>query len=281
MKPGQYWTETWGVTSGCTPVSAGCANCWASDMAKRFPNAHGTRPGKVLIGFAKHDTMLPIPFSEVVCHPDRLGKPLHWVKPRVVFVSLMGDLFHKHVPEEFVDKVLTVIADTPQHTYLFLTKRPGRMGFVLNAVDRTRISSRKSAELQNVWLGVSVENQATADERIPILLDTPAAHYWLSAEPLLGPLDLTGILGCDATQTRTDGELSGIEQVIVGCESGPKRRHAETDWFASLRDQCADAGVPYYLKQMEVTPDESWRAPRVVKLPLLDGVRHASLGWEV
>lgn len=265
MKPGQYWMDSWNVTTGCTKVSAGCANCWAAGMAKRFPRVH-TRPCPTY----PEQCTVTAPFSEVVCHPDRLGKPLHWRKPRVVFVSLLGDLFHEDVPDDFILKVFLAIAEAPVlHTYLMLTKRPERMRRFLNLTE-----DWDPSEWPQVWLGVTVEDQATADERIPILLDTPAAHRWVSVEPMLGPVDLSDWLGPDPTFHHE----SGLHQIIAGCESGPKRRPAPHGWFRELRDQCATAGLPLFIKQMAEYVNGTGK---VVKAPLLDGVRHDRLGWEV
>lgn len=229
------WTDaTWNPTTGCTKVSPGCDHCYAEKITERF---HG--PGS---------------FATVALHPDRLDKPLHWRKPRLVFVNSMSDLFHDSVPDEFIARVFAVMALTPQHTYQILTKRHGRMRSLLRSPDfRAMVADQVGVSdaiysrelvgwsLPNVWCGVSVENQQWADIRIPALLDTPAAVRFLSCEPLLGPVDLSGGMAYDP--------LDGIGWVIVGGESGPGARPMHPNWARSLRDQCQDARVPFLFKQ--------------------------------
>jgi protein gp37 len=159
-------------------------------------------------------------------HPDRLYQPLHWRKPRRIAVCLMGDLFHEEVPSDFCLRIWQTMHSwpCPLHTFFILTKRPKWM--------RAFVKSYWSGG--NIWLGVSVENQTTADERIPILLGTPAAHCWVSIEPMLGPVILR----------------SRLDWVICGGESGPGARPMDPDWARSVRDQCRDAGVPFFMKQM-------------------------------
>jgi protein gp37 len=176
------WTDaTWSPVTGCTKVSEGCRHCYAETMAKRF---WGDRH-----------------FGDVQCHPDRLEQPLRWRKPRRVFVNSMSDLFHPAVPDDFIDRVFAVMALCPQHTFQVLTKRPERMRAWFDGGEHLRMTRcfRNFQHytkpvgpwpLPNVWLGVSVEDQATADERIPVLLDTPSALCFVSAEPLLGEIDL-------------------------------------------------------------------------------------------
>ena len=276
-----YCDEGWNPVSGCTPCSPGCLNCYAKATAQRFPAAHA-KPCPTL----PEECVVSVPFSEVVLHPDRLEKPLHWRKPRVVMVPTMGDLFHEDVPDEFIERVFAAMNGSydsgrfrySDHTFLVLTKRPERMRDFL--ADWLRRGENGDSLIPfpfppaNVWLGATVVNQQEADAKIPILLSTPAAHYWCSVEPILGPVDLTVYLpllgkrcwdggtchhectpktGCFRKQCC--GPLSEpdhlLDQVIVGCESGPKRRHARDTWFRTLREQCAEAGVPFYLKQAE------------------------------
>ena len=189
------WTDkTWNPVSGCTKVSAGCANCYAERL---FPRAYG-KDRK---------------FTDVQFHPERLEQPLRWRKPRRVFVNSMSDLFHESLSTRDVDLVFSVMGLAHRHTFQVLTKRPDLMRNYLTHPDTRRrlldfavelASSIRGVELKirfeddglegvqfpNVWLGVSVEDQATANERIPLLLNTPAAVRWVSAEPLLGPVDL-------------------------------------------------------------------------------------------
>ncbi len=197
-------------------------------------------------------------------HEDRLDVPLRWRKPRKVFVCSMADLFHEAVSSSFIASVFAVMALTPQHTYQVLTKRPARMRALLTSgafadllgdtlgmmLFEQRISDYDvTFPLPNVWLGVTVEDQQRADQRIPILLDTPAAVRWLSCEPLLGPVDLDAT-GMDVTGTRgPESRPPAVDWVVAGGESGPNARPMHPDWARSLRDQCAVAGVPYLYKQ--------------------------------
>lgn len=240
------WTDaTWPLTYGCTKVSPGCAHCYI----ERTP------PYRMAgLRFERGD----IP---VTLKPERLDWPLRWRKPRRVFVCSLSDLFHDDVPSAFIRLAFGVMARTPQHTYQVLTKRPYRM---LREV-RAWLSDQDGSEsppgtvrpLPNVWLGVTVENQRFADERIPLLLQTPAAVRFLSCEPLLGPVDLRA-LGIP-TVVDTDGNGNDtwypdpnrcIDWVIIGGESGPKHRPMDLAWARALRDQCAVAGVPFFMKQI-------------------------------
>ena len=270
------WTEqTWNPTTGCDRVSEGCDHCYALTMAGRLK----------AMGQEKYQTdgnpQTSGPGFGVAVHPETLDAPLRWRKPRHVFVDSMGDLFHDAVPDEFIARVFAVMAATPQHTYQVLTKRPGRMRALVGrneyescsnlldaCVDEETALALYEADwpLPNVWLGVSAENQKWADVRIPVLLDTNAAVRFVSAEPILGPIDLLG----DAEQpgpavVRTGFEIRtdygtgvehdvddqiGIDWVIVGGESGPDARPMELRWVRDLRDQCQTAGVPLFVKQL-------------------------------
>ena len=180
-------------------------------------------------------------------HPDRLDAPLHWKKPRRVFVNSMSDLFHKDVPFEFVDQVFATMAWMQEHTFMVLTKRADRMEEFFNEAGNP---SRRHI-LPNVWLGVTVENQKAADERIPLLLQTPAAVRFVSVEPMLRPVDITSylnslyIIGNVPENTIYEPPL---DWVICGGETGPGARPMHPDWVRSLRDQCQAAGVPFFFK---------------------------------
>jgi protein gp37 len=192
----------------------------------------------------------------VTLHEDKLDVPLRWRKPRRIFVVSMGDLFHEDVPRRWQVLVWRRMISCPQHTFMVLTKRPERMReFVRDSLLFPVFPNRP---LPNVWLGVTAENQAMAEERVPVLLSIPAAVRFVSCEPCLGPVKL---------DNPSAPLLRGLQWVIAGGESGPKRRPSDPEWFRSLRDQCAAAGVPFFLKQMEVDG-------RVVKMPELDGVVH-------
>ncbi|MGW3661456.1 DUF5131 family protein [Streptomyces sp. NPDC005151] len=213
------WTEaTWNPTTGCDRVSAGCDNCYALTLAKRLK----------AMGQVKYqndgDPRTSGPGFGLTVHPDALQIPYRWRSPRTVFVNSMSDLFHARVPLDFVRQVFQVMADTPQHTYQVLTKRARRLRQVADKLDWPA----------NVWMGVSVES-AKELARVDDLRRVPAAVRFLSCEPLLGPLN-----GLDVTN---------IDWVIAGGESGPCFRPMQPDWVTGIRDICMDAGVAFFFKQ--------------------------------
>ncbi|MFJ9365420.1 DUF5131 family protein [Nocardia sp. NPDC101769] len=252
---GIEWTEvTWNPVTGCDRISAGCDHCYALAMARRL-NA---------MGAAKYqrdgDPRTSGPGFAVTTHPAALEIPRRWPRPRLVFVNSMSDLFHGQVGEDFVHAVFEVIAATPQHTYQVLTKRPGRV---------RRLVERGLVFPPNLWLGTSVENGAVT-HRIDALLKVPAAVRFLSCEPLIGPLDIDRFLfpdscpdgcGCRRPQDADCFECAcggacadwqprpALDWVIVGGESGPHARVMAADWARDLRDQCVEAGVPFFFKQ--------------------------------
>ena len=241
---GIEWADaTWPIVAGCTHISEGCENCYAAKLT-----SGRLRHLPEYSGLAEHGRFN----GTVRCLTDRLDWPLHWRKPRKIFVSDMADLFHEAVPDEFIVAVFGIMAQTPQHTYQVLTKRHGRMRSLLNS-DKFCLTGMAAAlskgldveaapwPLPNVWLGVSAEDQHWADIRIPALLRTPAAVRFVSAEPLLGRIDLS--LG-------RSGYWRSLSWVIAGGESGPGARPCELEWLRSLRDQCVDAGVPVFIKQL-------------------------------
>jgi protein gp37 len=215
------WTDkTWNPVTGCTKVSQGCKHCYAERMYERF---HG--PGS---------------FKNVICHQDRLTIPMHWKKPSMIFVNSMSDLFHEDVPFEFIDAVFSVMSDIDWHIYQVLTKRAERMvEFYKWKHDEFGIPWKPK---DNVWLGVSVENQKAMEDRVPLLLQVEATVRFLSCEPLLGPVELP--------VDYSDGSVC-IDWVICGGESGPGARAIHPDWVRSLRDQCARSTVPvpFFFKQ--------------------------------
>ena len=268
------WTETtWNPVTGCSKVSQGCKNCYAlRDWPRLSANPRSVYYGRQ--------------FTDVQCHAERLDQPLRWTKPRKVFVNSMSDLFHEDVPFEFIDKVFAVMVLADQHIFQILTKRPERMrDYFLNHFTRhqtarmgVHIWGGKNPDyihdqlclmdfpIPNVWLGVSVEDQTTADDRIALLLDTPAAVRWLSMEPLLGPVDLECTAWPTGWERPVDDVSDGIDPlrfrgpridwVVVGGESGPQARPMHPDWVRSLRDQCSAARVPFFFKQWgEWAPD--------------------------
>ncbi len=252
------WTDmVWNPTTGCSKVSAGCKNCYAERTWKRL-----SAPGQPYAGRK---------FTDVACHPDRLDQPLRWKKPRRIFIDSMSDLFHPDVPFEFIAKVWDTMFDCgavdegPQHIFQILTKRPKR---VLE-FDQWMAAKFRSINYRNVWLGVSVENQATADERIPILLQTPAAVRFISYEPMLDGTDLSPYLKGVSHEPSGNG-ISGIgsignvhiDWVIVGGESGPWARPIDIEWIRQTVEQCRAAGVPVFVKQDSgLKPSQQGRIP--------------------
>ncbi len=281
------WTDaTWNPITGCTMVSAGCTNCYAMGLAGTRLRNHPSRAGLTRETGGRH-----VWTGEVRLNTEWLDQPLRWRRPRRIFVCAHGDLFHEAVPDEWIDLVFAVMAMAPQHTFQVLTKRPERMRTYLGS-DATlgrfvRVMSKVADDmglqlttqhvndglpglaLANVWLGTSVEDQATADARIPHLLAVPAKVRFLSVEPMLGPVDLTRLPtdGLRPYPGRTDAlrglhwmNRSGGEEgpfvasyrinwVICGGESGAGARPMHPDWARSLRDQCQAAGVPFLFKQ--------------------------------
>ncbi|MFI6296795.1 phage Gp37/Gp68 family protein [Nonomuraea sp. NPDC050790] len=275
------WTDrTWNPTTGCDRISPGCDHCYALTMARRLK----------AMGQSKYqrdgDPKTSGPGFGVSVHADVLAEPLSWASPQRVFVNSMSDLFHPDVPEEFIAQVWTVMAKTPQHTYQVLTKRHARMRSVVRRIAwRLPTTEERSqgvrgsvayvqnsellnehlgapAVLPNVWLGVSVEDQQWAEARIPALLETPAAVRFISAEPLLGPVNLRRLqvrnrvidcLGGDVIDPSDGAVLCGtpsvLDWVIVGGESGPGARPMHPAWARSLRDQCELSHASYLFKQ--------------------------------
>lgn len=269
------WTDaTANVVNGCSVVSPGCTNCYAMRLAGTRLRHHPSR--RNLTNMSKAG---PVWNGITRFWEPALQQVLHWRRPRRIFWNAHGDLFHESVPLEWIDRCLAVMALTGQHTHQLLTKRPQRAfdyftdaggawnwkDKVRKLVDELKPSSlwngsayqakynlEKSGILPNVWLGTSTEDQERAEERIPILLETPAAVHWISAEPLLGPLNLRHIdVGFGAIDALSGGIVSEahIDWVVVGGESGPGARPMHPDWARSLRDQCAQAGVAFLFKQ--------------------------------
>lgn len=261
------WTDaTWNIITGCTLVDEGCRNCYAAGLAATRLKNHPSRAGLARLnaqGVAKFT-------GEVRFNEGWLDQPLRWSKPRMIFVCAHGDLFHENVPDEWIDKVFAVMALASQHTFQVLTKRPERARAYLTAlqdralsepiaeiyVDHPELAKRTPLNrrlaiastirpLPNVWLGTSVSDQASAEARIPDLLAAPAAVRFISAEPLLGPLDLRRVpVGSGWVDA-----LDLLDWVIVGGESGAKARPMHPDWAESLLDQCQRAGVAFFFKQ--------------------------------
>lgn len=268
------WTEaTWNPIVGCSIVSPGCTNCYAMKMAARL-EAMGVPH---YAGLTKPSKAGAVWTGEMALAPEKiLLEPLRRKKPTMYFVNSMGDLFHEGVPDEWIDRVFAVMALCPQHTFQVLTKRSARMRSYCNTWSPSDIFKRQRMiimhkpalsfrafdgghptgevpwkwPLPNVWLGVSAERQQEAHARIPDLLATPAAVRFVSAEPLLGQLDLEPYIS-DAWETdqRDYPKLGNLDWIIVGGESGHGARPMHPDWARSIRDQCAAAGTAFFFKQ--------------------------------
>jgi len=290
------WTDaTWNPIVGCSVISPGCTNCYAMRLAGTRMKSHPTRAGLTREINGNH-----VWTGEVREVKTALYDPLRWRRPRRIFVGAHTDIFHDAVPDAWLDRLFAVMALSPQHTFQVLTKRAERMRVYIGqrfdrhhpAMDYAACLSATGSwahplidlrtwPLPNVWLGVSVEDQRRADERIPILLDTPAAVRWVSAEPLLGAIDLlriampdikyeTGIHYQDVlragswsfrpffrpsqpgepqTYFTNHSDTNRLDWIVVGGESGPGARPMHPDWARTLRDQCAGAGVPFLFKQ--------------------------------
>jgi protein gp37 len=263
----EYLDKTWGVVVGCTPIAAGCQNCWARGL-------HNMRHAAFLAG-KKMPAQYAKPFSEVQLMPHRLAEPLHWRKPAWWGVAFGGDLYHESVPSEFIAAVHAVADACPQHTFVSLTKRGDRMAefyrwmtttarsvirglagwpkeegllsfklaqeFLLGA-GHPMIMGEGEWPVLNWIQGVSVSTQADADKQLPHLLACPAARRMVSHEPALGPIDWKG--------------MAGIDWLVDGGETGKGSRPAHPDWFRSNQRQCAAAGVAYWHKS-----NGDWREP--------------------
>lgn len=279
---------TWNPVRGCTRVSEGCVNCYAEVMAARFSD-----PGQWGHGFAETvrkpgGGAVRRWTGKVALIEEMLTEPLRWRNPRTIFANSTSDLFHEKLPDEAIDRIFAVMALCPQHTFLILTKRPERMRAYMvpdrpvrwfEIVDDEMALAhewphdglvRDMRFLPNVWLGVSAEDQATADERISLLLETPAAVRFVSAEPLLGPIDLGNLYHAETMTDALDGmsetpvyprgegyvaidptykHHAKLDWIIVGGESGRNARPMHPDWARSIRDQCQAAGVAFFFKQ--------------------------------
>jgi len=204
------WTDaTWNPVTGCSKISAGCANCYAERMARRLK----------AMGLPNYSRGF-----EVALHEGLLYNPLKWRKPRMIFVNSMGDLFHEQVPDDFIVRVFDTMNRASWHRFQILTKRSGRLNQI----------SPRLPWADNVWMGVTVEDQKSAF-RIDHLRTTSAKIKFLSVEPLLGPI--------------TDLDLSGIHWVIVGGESGPRARPLNSEWVMDIKAKCQESDIPFFFKQ--------------------------------
>jgi protein gp37 len=208
------WTDaTWNPVTGCTKISSGCDHCYAERFAERFRG------------------VLAHPFEhgfDLTLRPERLLQPLAWRKRKMIFVNSMSDLFHKSIPSGFVDRVFETMEHAQWHIFQVLTKRSSPMR------DFLRARYRASVAPSHIWCGVSIEDGGRLS-RVRHLQGAPASTRFLSIEPLIGRIGKI--------------DLSGIDWVIVGGESGPGARHMDADWVREIRDQCQEAGVAFFFKQ--------------------------------
>ena len=242
------WTEsTWNPVTGCTKVSPGCKNCYAETFAERW---------RGIVGHPYEQGF------DLRLWPERLGLPLSWRESRIIFVNSMSDLFHKDVPDEFVEKVFDVMGRASWHTFQLLTKRAERFaqwsGRHFHGSRERGVDGARSRWPKNVWAGVSVESQDYV-WRIDHLLRVPADIRFLSVEPLLSPVKIKKSI------------LKELKWVIVGGESGPRARPMNPEWARQVRDQCLDAGVPFFFKQWGVFDSRGQRRSKKASGRVLDG----------
>jgi protein gp37 len=235
----EWCDATWNPITGCTPVSAGCEHCYAKRLAERFPHVHScARPED-----------RPI-FQQIVFHHDRIDAPLHWRKPKKIFVCSMGDLFHERVLQNCQHEIYDVIQQCPQHIFMILTKRPENISTFYNHME---YDCCLNPVLPNLWLGVTAENQEMADRRIPILLQIPAAKKFVSVEPMLGPVDLKPHLW------GKNGHYSEwIDWIICGPETGSGKRFCDFTWAIELATQCKIVGIPFFDKTKQGLLGKQW-----------------------
>lgn len=269
------WTDaTWNPITGCSVVSPGCTNCYAMHLAGTRLKHHPSRTG-----LTDDSKAGPVWNGQVRFNEQWLDQPLRWRRPRMIFVCAHGDLFHENVPDEWIDRVFAIMALADRHIFQVLTKRAARMREYFSIDSKAPLSecpearigraameiARQRGEdvnhpfwdtwwqwpLPNVWMGVSVEDQARADERIPLLLDTPASVRWISAEPLLGPVDFCGMWVPSLNPGMHINMLERVDWIVAGGESGQAKpgRPMHPDWPRTLRDQCQAAGVAFNFKQ--------------------------------
>lgn len=229
IKTGRYWDKPWTLVSGCTACSPGCTHCWALAMERRFR----FKPFK--------DDKSGLHDTSVQLHPERLDIPLRRKKPTVW--AIWNDLFHEDVADEFIRRALINMVSCTEHIFLILTKRPKR---ILNFWSKWKTIPPAA---RNIYWGITVCNQQEADEKIPILLQIPAAVRWVSIEPMLGPVDLLAV-PAQKTPGYAGLKLSDmLHWVVLGGETGPGARPMNSEWALSIKNQCVAAGVPFFFKK--------------------------------
>lgn len=250
---GIAWTDaTWSPVTGCSKVSPGCDHCYAAALSESLER-RGQH--KKYGGLARNGEWT----GEVRCHPEELDRPLHWKKPRRIFVNSMSDTFHDKVPRSFQCQMFDTMAGCPQHSFQVLTKRPGQMAYFADPLTQAALGRPGWCWTANVWAGVSVENQKYAP-RLDVLARVPAKVRFASVEPLLGPVNLKKWLWPQCDNCKRDGcyqcdcvdcedEEATLSWVIVGGESGPHFRPMNLEWLEQIADDCDRAGVPLFVKQ--------------------------------
>lgn len=246
------WTEqTWNPIIGCSKISEGCENCYAETMAARLKGMYKStgKPTKEYMHVIDENLTDKYWNGKTSLVKSALKKPLKRKKPTMYFVCSMGDLFHESVPFEWIDKVLTVIYNCPQHTFQILTKRPERMlKYWKRCYKEAGVSFEDTvpSKNNNIWWGVTAENQVQANKRIPILLQVPAGKHFVSIEPMLGAIDISlwmvsGFLEPPYTDV--------LDWVILGGETGAKARPMHSSWVESIQKQCEQSNTPFFFKQ--------------------------------
>lgn len=262
----EWCTATWNFLIGCTKKSAGCMHCYAIRVAWRMMHNPNPKVAKKFAGTVKRGSNGELNWTgRINFDEDVLSQPLKWRLPRRIFVNSLSDFFHPNVKDEWIDAAFGVMARCPQHTFQVLTKHPeraveyfkswmtstGTRERILNICEHAQIAPvnlKKNWPLPNVQIIASVEDQPTANERIPWLLEIPAAVRGLSVEPLLGPISLAQYHKEEGHGTYSTW-LDYLDWVIVGGESGPDARPMHPTWTRNLRNQCVSAGVPFFFKQ--------------------------------
>ena len=250
----KYWDQPWSLVQGCTPISPACDNCWCASEAHTRQHQKNPKIKEQYTGLTDDKGCFN---GTIRLRLDRLDIPLKRKKPTVY--AVWSDLFHPDVPDEFIEKALNVVYDAKQHTFLILTKRPERMRDFLLGTS----GAGANFQFDNLWLGVTAENQEHADNRIPILLQVPAAKRFVSIEPMLGAIDFTGIGTVIENGEFEEPDyrhgLCDLDAIVLGGESGHGARPMHPDWARGVRDQCQAAGVPFFFKQWgewhEYTPE--------------------------